>query len=78
MDDLVRQHHWSLLCAYRSSSVSGSEHAEALRRVCALHSSVLHGPGYEDVVTGHGQSIGPELVAEFPPSRRRRKKRGAS
>jgi hypothetical protein len=40
-DDIVDQHHCSLMCAYRRSSVLGCEHARALQRVCELHSSVL-------------------------------------
>ena len=40
-NDVVREHHCSLMCAYRRSSVSGCEHARALQRVCELHSSVL-------------------------------------
>ncbi len=40
-NDLVREHHCSLMCAYRRSSVSGCGHAGALQRVCELHSSVL-------------------------------------
>lgn len=40
-DDVVREHHCSLMCAYRRSSVSGCEQAGALQRVYGLHSSVL-------------------------------------
>ena len=36
---------FSLLCGYRSTSVSGPEHAEALQHICQLHSSVLPAPG---------------------------------
>jgi hypothetical protein len=39
-NELGRELRFSLLCAYPSSSVCGSEHAEGLREVCALHSSV--------------------------------------
>ncbi len=40
-NDLARELPFSLLCSYRAASVSGSEHAEALHRVCHLHSAVL-------------------------------------
>ena len=40
-NDVVREHHCSLMCAYRRSSVSGCEHAMALQRVYELHASVL-------------------------------------
>jgi anti-sigma regulatory factor (Ser/Thr protein kinase) len=40
-NELRRALRFSLLCAYRSESVSGSEHAESLAQVCHLHSSVL-------------------------------------
>jgi|HubBroStandDraft_6_1064221.scaffolds.fasta_scaffold81757_2 anti-sigma regulatory factor (Ser/Thr protein kinase) len=40
-NDLARELSFSLLCSYPMSSVSGSEHAEALHRVCELHSSVV-------------------------------------
>jgi anti-sigma regulatory factor (Ser/Thr protein kinase) len=36
---------FSLYCAYRSDSVEGHEHAEALHEVCRLHSSVVPVPG---------------------------------
>lgn len=41
-NDLGREVAFSLFCAYQSDSVSGSEHADALREVCHLHSAVLH------------------------------------
>ncbi len=40
-NDVVGEHQCSLMCAYRRSSVSGSDHAGAFQRVCELHSSVL-------------------------------------
>lgn len=40
-NDLIESHHFSLLCAYPSASVAGSEHAEALQHICHLHSSVV-------------------------------------
>jgi anti-sigma regulatory factor (Ser/Thr protein kinase) len=38
-NDLGRELDFSLLCAYRSASVQGEEHAQALEQVCHLHSS---------------------------------------
>jgi hypothetical protein len=35
---------FALFCAYPAASVSGSEHAQALDRVCDLHSAVLEPP----------------------------------
>jgi anti-sigma regulatory factor (Ser/Thr protein kinase) len=35
---------FSLYCAYRGESVAGHEHADALRRVCHLHSAVVPSP----------------------------------
>jgi MEDS: MEthanogen/methylotroph, DcmR Sensory domain len=43
-NELARELPFSLFCAYPAASVSGSEHAEALHRVCHLHSSVLQTP----------------------------------
>jgi anti-sigma regulatory factor (Ser/Thr protein kinase) len=40
-NELRRDLPFSLLCAYHSESVSGSEHAESLSQICHLHSSVL-------------------------------------
>ena len=40
-NDLGRELDFSLLCAYRSASVQGDEHAQALEQVCHLHSSEL-------------------------------------
>jgi hypothetical protein len=42
-NDLGHELEFSLLCAYRSASVHGDEHAQALQRVCHLHSSVSLG-----------------------------------
>jgi anti-sigma regulatory factor (Ser/Thr protein kinase) len=47
--DLGRELQFSLLCTYRSESVSGPEHAESLRQVCRLHSSVLDAPIGDDL-----------------------------
>jgi anti-sigma regulatory factor (Ser/Thr protein kinase) len=38
---------FSLYCAYRSDSVAGHEHADALTRVCHLHSAVRPAPVVE-------------------------------
>jgi hypothetical protein len=43
-NEVIGEHHCSLMCAYRSSSFSEPEHREALARVCELHSSVFHAP----------------------------------
>jgi anti-sigma regulatory factor (Ser/Thr protein kinase) len=40
-NDLALRLPFSLFCAYANTSVLGSEHADALRDVCHLHSSVL-------------------------------------
>jgi anti-sigma regulatory factor (Ser/Thr protein kinase) len=40
-NELGRELSFSLLCAYASASVAGSEHAGALERVCREHSAVL-------------------------------------
>lgn len=42
-NELAHQIEFSLLCAYRSESLTDPDHAEALQRVCDLHSSVSHG-----------------------------------
>ena len=38
---VAAEHDFSLLCGYRSASIAGPEHEQALRHVCALHTSVL-------------------------------------
>jgi anti-sigma regulatory factor (Ser/Thr protein kinase) len=40
-NDLVESRPFSLLCAYPNASVAGSQHADALRQICDLHSSVV-------------------------------------
>jgi anti-sigma regulatory factor (Ser/Thr protein kinase) len=47
-NELSREVPFALLCGYRTDSVLGHEHAEALQQVCALHSSVLQPPGHEE------------------------------
>ena len=54
-NELAGELPFSLYCAYRSESVVGHEHAEALHRVCGLHSSVVPVPG--EVV---------DVAADFP------------
>jgi anti-sigma regulatory factor (Ser/Thr protein kinase) len=53
---------FGLICAYRSESVQGHEHAEALRAVCHLHSSVVDAP--EDA-----EPEEPGACAHFAPER---------
>jgi anti-sigma regulatory factor (Ser/Thr protein kinase) len=43
-NELAADHAFSLLCGYHSDSVSDPEHADALRQVCHLHSSVIQEP----------------------------------
>jgi serine/threonine-protein kinase RsbW len=43
-NEVIGEHRCSLMCAYRSSSVSGDDYSEALARVCELHSMVFHAP----------------------------------
>jgi anti-sigma regulatory factor (Ser/Thr protein kinase) len=43
-NDLATAIPFSLYCAYRSESVSGHEHADALASVCHLHSAVVPTP----------------------------------
>jgi anti-sigma regulatory factor (Ser/Thr protein kinase) len=66
-NDLGRELCFSLLCAYHSESVAGGEHAEALREVCHLHSSVrsLEDCGHEAQPQDPAKA---ELSAQFPAS----------
>ena len=66
-NEVIGEYRCSLVCAYRSSSVSGAEHAVALQRVCELHSSVLHAPTDRVVRTADDRSLGPEVVAQLLP-----------
>ena len=43
-NELATEVPFSLYCAYRSESISGHEHADALARVCHLHSAVVPSP----------------------------------
>jgi len=44
-NDLVRQHSFSLRCAYPIDEFAGSKRAEAFLRICAEHSGVMAGQG---------------------------------
>jgi anti-sigma regulatory factor (Ser/Thr protein kinase) len=60
---------FSLLCGYRSTSVSRPEHAEALEHVCQLHSSVFQAPRDAGQL---GDDSGPptiEVSRRFPAER---------
>jgi hypothetical protein len=52
-NDLAESRHFSLLCSYPSASVTGPEHAEALRQICHLHSSVLQATPCSDAPNPH-------------------------
>lgn len=43
-NEVIGERRCSLMCAYRSSSVSGAQHSDALQHVCELHSSVSQAP----------------------------------
>jgi anti-sigma regulatory factor (Ser/Thr protein kinase) len=59
---------FSLLCGYRSTSVLGPEHAEALQHICQLHSSVLQTP--RDVqLDDHCGPSAIEVSRRFPAER---------
>jgi anti-sigma regulatory factor (Ser/Thr protein kinase) len=66
-NELGRELQFSLLCCYHSESVQGDEHAEALRQVCHLHSSVLHARARDD--PDARCSAGTEVSARFPAER---------
>jgi MEDS: MEthanogen/methylotroph, DcmR Sensory domain len=60
---LASEYRFSLLCSYPAASLTGSEHADALREVCQTHSSVCADIVLED------PSRQIELPAEFPRER---------
>jgi anti-sigma regulatory factor (Ser/Thr protein kinase) len=79
-NELARELSFSLFCSYPAASVAGSEHGEALREICHLHSSVLWPPedipatAREETLAGASDEADPdgsgrELVAEFPAER---------
>src|SRR5438067_2034670 len=43
-NDLGQEIDFSLVCAYRASSVAAPGHAAALHEICGLHSEVFHAP----------------------------------
>ena len=59
-NELARELEFSLMCAYPLETVQGDEHAEALQRVCHLHSSVLPAPA-----RGRRHPAELEVSAEF-------------
>ncbi len=62
-NELHRRMPFSLMCAYGADSVSGSDHADDLERMCRLHSSVLAGPTCRD---GEGRMLpGANVSAQF-------------
>jgi anti-sigma regulatory factor (Ser/Thr protein kinase) len=67
-NDLARELPFSLFCSYPASSVSGSEHTEALRQVCRLHSSVIH-PWAGGVHDPANRSPETEVAAKFAAER---------
>jgi anti-sigma regulatory factor (Ser/Thr protein kinase) len=54
---------FSLYCAYHAESVAGSEHAEALQRLCHLHSTVMAAPS--DGQMERPAMSGYEVTADF-------------
>jgi MEDS: MEthanogen/methylotroph, DcmR Sensory domain/Histidine kinase-like ATPase domain len=62
-NDLARELPFALVCAYRSESVHGSEHAEALHEVCHLHTSVVGTPAAGE----RESSTAAEVSAHFSP-----------
>lgn len=58
-NELLGELPFALVCAYRSASVQGNEHARALEEVCHLHSSVVSPP--------HGDNDTTDAIsARFP------------
>jgi anti-sigma regulatory factor (Ser/Thr protein kinase) len=66
-NDLARELPFSLLCGYHSDIANQPEHAEALQRVCHLHSSVLGPPRPDDHAAP--RSAVAEVSAEFSAER---------
>jgi hypothetical protein len=63
-NELAEELAFSLLCAYPAASATGDDHAQALRAVCALHSTVLGHPG-EHELEDDAQCSTRRLVASF-------------
>lgn len=68
-NDLAGELPFSLFCSYPAASISGSEHAEALHRVCHLHSSVLRASAESDRRDAANGEVENEVMAEFPADR---------
>jgi anti-sigma regulatory factor (Ser/Thr protein kinase) len=66
---LGRELQFSLLCGYRSTSVSGPEHAEALEHICRLHTSVLQAPRAAGQAGDHSGRSATEVSRRFPAER---------
>jgi MEDS: MEthanogen/methylotroph, DcmR Sensory domain/Histidine kinase-like ATPase domain len=67
-NELAHELPFSLFCSYAAASVSESGHAEALHRICHLHSSVVH-PCAEDDQGERSPFDGLSLTAEFEAER---------
>jgi anti-sigma regulatory factor (Ser/Thr protein kinase) len=63
--EVIGEHRCSLMCAYRSSSVFGAEHSEALQRVCELHSSIFQAPEAEIVAQFLPEPDAPRAARRF-------------
>ncbi len=57
---------FSLLCGYRSTSVSSPDHAEALEHICQLHSSVLQATRDAGQFGDHSGPSAIEVSRRFP------------
>lgn len=64
-NDLAGELPFALLCAYPSELVADTEHAEALREVCHLHTSVLD----TSAVDQHENPADPKMCARFAAER---------
>jgi hypothetical protein len=64
-NELAAELPFALFCAYRSDSVQRHDHAEVLREVCHLHTSVVSPSGGER----HHPPSGPKICAHFPAER---------
>ena len=64
-NDLAESRKFSLVCSYPRASVTGNEHAEALRQICHLHSSIVaRAPHHRPSHPPAGVS---EKTADFAP-----------
>ncbi len=62
-NDLGAELPFTLYCAYRTDTVAGHEHSDALNEVCSLHGTVLSSADDEGVVTA-SYPVDPACVAE--------------